>query len=447
MPRSYKITRRRKWRLPAPPALLAMLYFGLILSGTILLRLPVCTTEPLSFMDALFTATSAVTVTGLSVIDVGTHLTFSGQVVLAALIQTGGVGLMTFAVLLLSYLGVQVGLSSRQILREELNQVSTYEIMPLVKSVVRISLIVEGIGALFLAVVFIPEFGVVHGSWAAVFHAISAFNNAGFALWPDNLSKWVANPLINLAIPALIIIGGLGFVVIRDILTVRRWRLLSLHSKLMLVGTVFLILYGTVFFGALEWQNPTTLGSMDNWEEKALASWFQSVTTRTAGFNTVDIGQLHDSTSLLMISLMVVGGGSASTAGGIKVTTFMVLALSTLAFFKRSDVRAFGRTISHEQVLKVLALTSISILSILTGLFLVSISHDGDFLDLNFAVVSAFATTGLSRGATAELGGIGRVVVIFLMFVGRVGPLTLGFLLATRQVSRVRYPSGYVYLG
>lgn len=354
---------------------------------------------------------------------------------------------MTFAVLLLSTLGIPIGLPSRHILREELNQVSTYEILPLVKSVVRISLIVEGAGALALATVFVPEFGAAKGIWAAIFHSISAFNNAGFALWSDSLSRWVADPVINIAVPALLIIGGLGFVVIRDALHVRAWRLLALHSKLMLTGTVVLALSGTLFFAALEWTNPETLGGLDGWAAKLAASWFQSVTTRTAGFNTVDIGATHDSTALLMIFLMIVGGGSASTAGGLKVTTLMVLILATFAFFKRSEIRAFDRAISPDQVLKVLALISIASITMFGGLFLVSIFHDGDFLDLAFEIASAFATTGLSRGATGELNTFGQLIIMFLMFIGRVGPLTLGFVLATRSISRVRYPTGYVYLG
>lgn len=424
-----------------------MLYFAFITSGAMALRLPLCNTAPLTLSEAFFTATSAVTVTGLSVIDVGAHLTFAGQVVLALLIQIGGIGLMTFAVLLLSSLGVSIGMPSRHILREEMSQVSTYEILPLVKSVVKISLAIETLGVLALSTVFIPQFGWLEGGWAAVFHTISAFNNAGFGLWSDSLSQWVGNPVINFTIPALFMTGGIGFVVLRDILSTRKWRRLTLHSKLMLVGTAALVATGTGFFAVLEWHNPATLGGLDGWTPKLLASWFQSVTTRTAGFNTVDIGSTHDSTSLLLIALMLTGGGSASTAGGIKVTTLVVLILATIAFFKRREVRVFGRSISHDLVLKVLAVVSLTIVSTFVGLFLVSISHDGDILDLAFEIASAFATTGLSRGATGELDEIGRVVIMFLMFMGRIGPLTLGFLLATRGVSRVRYPTGYVYLG
>jgi trk system potassium uptake protein TrkH len=434
-------------RLPAPPVLLAALYLGLVLTGAALLALPISTTRPIALMDALFTATSAVTVTGLAVVDTGSDLTLFGQAVLLVLMQIGGVGLMTFAVLLLSSLGLTITLPSANVLREDLNQNSTHKLIDLAATVLRISLAVEAVGVAVLATVFVPEFGWPQGLWAALFHSVSAFNNAGFALWPDSLSQWVDSPVINLTIPALFVIGGLGFVVVGDILQKRGWRRLTLHSKLMLVGTAGLTIYGMVVFALLEWGNPGTLGALDGVGAKLMASWFQSLTTRTAGFNTLDLSQMHDSTSLLMIALMLVGGGSASTAGGMKVTTLMVLLLATVAFFERREPRAFGRTIAIDQILKVLALVTLSILLMLTGLFLVSISHDGEFIDLAFEVASAYGTAGLSRGATAELDTMGRIIVMVLMFLGRVGPLTLGFLLATRKTSRVRYPTGHVYLG
>ncbi|MFD0982240.1 TrkH family potassium uptake protein [Tropicimonas aquimaris] len=433
--------------MPAPPVLLAGLYLALTLIGAALLSLPFAATQDISVGDAIFTATSAVTVTGLSVVDVGASLTLFGQVVLLVLIQIGGVGLMTFAVLLLSSLGLQINTHSRHVLREDLNQSSTHDLMGLVRSVIRISLAVEAAGVVVLALVFVPELGFRQGLWYALFHSVSAFNNAGFGLRADSLIQWVSDPIINLAVPALFIIGGIGFVVIGDIMEKRRWRLLSMHTKLMLVGTVALTVYGMAGFAVLEWTNEDTLGRLETVGAKLAASWFQSVTTRTAGFNTVDLSQIHDSTALMMIALMLVGGGSASTAGGIKVTTLMVALMATVAFFKQRSPRAFGRRIGPDQVLKVMALTTIAMLTMLTGLFLVSISHDGDFLDLAFEVASAFGTTGLSRGSTGELDTLGRTVMIVLMFLGRVGPLTIGYLLATRKVSRVKFPEGRVYLG
>ena len=293
-----------------------------------------------------------------------------------------------------------------------------------------------------------PEFGWAKGIGHAVFHSVSAFNNAGFALYPDSLMGWAGDPVINIVIPALFILGGLGFIVLADIYKVRSWRKLTMHSKLMIVGTLGLIGFSWPMFAALEWTNPSTLGGLPDMASRLWASWFQAVTTRTAGFNTLDTGAMHDSTTLMTMALMLVGGGSTSTAGGIKVTTLIVLVIATLAFFRRqTEMRVFGRSLGPDEVLKVLALTTVSMLLVLTGIFITSISHDGNFLDLAFEVTSAFGTVGLSRGTTGELDTVGRITIMLIMFLGRVGPLTIGFFLATRSVPRVRYPKGQIYLG
>ena len=430
-----------------PPAILAALYGALVLIGAGLLKLPVAAVAPVTWSDALFTATSAVTVTGLAVLDTGSQLTFFGQVVIMVLIQLGGLGLMTFAVLVLSMLGLRVSLSHRIFLREDLNQTSLSDLLKLVRGILKVVLICEGAGVVLLSLVFVPEFGLPRGLWFALFHTISAFNNAGFALFPDSLSAWVGNPVINIVIPALFIFGGLGFIVVRELSGKPSWRVYSLHTKLMIVGTLGLIVWSVLGFGALEWTNPGTLGGL-SFGDKLWASWFQGVTTRTAGFNTIDIAAMHDSTAMMFMSLMVIGGGSTSTAGGIKVTTFLVLLLATLAFFKRRhQLHIFGRSLGPDEVMKVLALTMVSILTVFVSIFVITTSHDGEFLDLAFEVTSAFGTVGLSRGTTGQLDGLGRAVIIFVMFIGRVGPLTLGFFLATRSKPRVSYPPGKIYLG
>ena len=438
---------RRAVKLP-PPLLLAVLYFGLVVAGTGLLMLPACRTGPLSLADAFFTATSAVTVTGLVVVDTGSQFTFAGQAVIALLIQLGGLGLMTFAVLVLAALGLPISLPQRMVLREDLNRTSIHDLIVFVGIIVRTVVICEALGTAALAVVFVPEFGWWPGLWHAAFHAISAFNNAGFALFPDSLTRYATNPVVNLSIPALFIIGGLGFAVLSDIARLRRWRRYSLHSKLMLTGTAVLIAASVPIVAALEWTNPATLGAHEGWGARLWVAWFQAVTPRTAGFNTMDFAGAHDATALFTIMLMLIGGGSTSTAGGIKVTTVLVLLLATRAFFRRHrDLTAFGRSLGLEQVLKVMALTTLALVLVMTSIFAVSISHDGDFLDLAFEVASAFGTVGLSRGTTAELDIIGRTVIVALMFLGRVGPLTLGFFLATRVAPRIRYPRGEVFLG
>lgn len=431
----------------APPALLALLYIALLFIGAGLLKLPFSTHLPVGWTQALFTATSAVTVTGLTVVHTADFSIF-GQVVILVLIQLGGLGITTFAVLLLSMFGLPIGRDQRRFLREEMHQTSMAQLLLLFRSILLVMVLCELAGAAVLSCVFVPEFGLAAGLWSAVFHSVSAFNNAGFSLYNDSLSQWATNPVINIAVPALIIIGGIGFNVLTDIYRTRRWYKLSLHSKLMLTGTAALLVFSTVVFALLEWNNTGTLGQFARAGDRLLAAWFQAVTTRTAGFNTLDIAQIHDSTALMFISLMLIGGGSASTAGGIKVTTFIVLMLSTLAFFRRNfEFHVFGRSLGHEEMMKVLALAVVSMIIVTLGAFIVSISHDGDFLNMIFEVVSAFGTVGLSRGATGELDQVGRFTVMAIMFIGRVGPLTLGYFLATRAFQKVRYPAGEIYLG
>ena len=432
-------------KIPAP-ALLSLFYMGFIVLGGILLWLPISHNGGIGLGEALFTSTSAVTVTGLVLADTGAAFTSFGQAVIAVLVQLGGLGLMTFAVLLLGALGIPVGLPQRLILREDLNQTSLSNLTSIARMILVIALACEAVGAVLLAIVFVPQFGW-SGLWQAVFHSISAFNNAGFALHPDSLSQWVGNPIINLVIPALFILGGLGFIVVGDVYKTRNWRKLTLHSKLMLVGTAILIVWGGVMFGLLEWRNPDTLGALSV-PEKLWASWFQGVTPRTAGFNTINTGGMHESTTMLTMTLMLVGGGSTSTAGGIKVTTLFVLLLATVAFFRRqTTLHAFGRSLGVDEVMKVLALTTISMLLVLTGIFVMSINHDGQFIDLAFEVTSAFGTVGLSRGVPSEFDGTGRAIIMTVMFVGRVGPLAIGFFLATRSVPKVKYPAGQIHLG
>ena len=253
---------------------------------------------------------------------------------------------------------------------------------------------------------------------------------------------------VNVVVPALFIVGGIGFAVIADVWAHRRWGRLMLHSKLMLVGTAVLIVWGVSAFAVLEWSNPGTLGLYDHWWDKMLVAWFQGVTPRTAGFNTADISAVHDPTAFTIIALMLVGGGPTSTAGGIKVTTLIALVLATIAFFRRrSELVAFGRSIPLEDVLRVTALTSVAILFVMVATFLILLGHDGDFMHIAFEVASAFGTVGLSQGYTGELDAFGRVVIVLIMFAGRVGPLTLGFFLATRARPRVRYPKSPVFLG
>lgn len=433
--------------LPAP-ALLAVLYAALIIIGAVALLTPWAAPKPISISDAVFMATSAVTVTGLVVIDPGTDLTLFGQFVLALLIQLGGLGLMTFAVFVMSSLGLPIGLPQKLFLQEDLGQTSVSALLRLVSIILRVVVLFVGAGWLALAFVMVPEHGWQEGLWQALFHAISAFNNAGFSLYPDSLSRFAADPIVNITIPVLFIVGGIGFVVLAELLQLRRWSRLTLHSKLMLIGTACLILVGCVGFAILEWDNPATLGAAPSLADKLWAAWFQGVTPRTAGFNTVNTAGMEDSTTFLTIVLMMIGGGPTSTAGGIKVTTFIVALLATAAFFRRQDrLQAFGRAIALDQLLKVMALVTMGTAILIGTFFILLVVERQDFQVLLFEAASAFGTVGLSQGATGALSEPGRLVIMFLMFVGRVGPLTLGFFLATKSPPRVRYPSSQVYLG
>jgi trk system potassium uptake protein TrkH len=438
---------RRSVRLP-PPALLALSYATLIIIGMLLLKLPVATHNGIAWWDALFTAVSAVTVTGLAVVDTGSYFTATGQAFILLLIQLGGLGIMVFAVLILSAMGLPIGMSHHVFLREDLNQTSVSELVRLLRVILRVVVVCELSGMALLALVTVPEFGWSNGLWQALFHSISAFNNAGFGLFPDSAVRWANNPIVNVTIPMLVISGGLGYSVIADVFQLRQWRLFSLHTKLMLVGTGFLLVWSTLIFAALEWDNVKTLGAMDSAIDRWQASWFQAVIARTAGFNSIDLAGMHDSTVLSFISWMLVGGGSTSTAGGIKVTTFIVLILATVAFFRRQkQLHVFGRSIGMDEVLKVTAIAVLTVLTLMAGMFFLTISNDGKFLDILFEATSALCTVGVSRGLTAQFDDTGRTVLMLLMFIGRVGPLTLGFFLATQAAPRVRYPAGQIYLG
>ena len=435
-------------RLP-PPALLAALYATLILLGAAALMLPFASVGgELDWSSALFMATSAVTVTGLVVVDPGTDLSGLGQAIIALLIQLGGLGLMTFTVLVLSSFGLPVGLSQKMYLQEDLGRTSLSELLDLVLIIFRVVLVAELAGFAILAFVFVPDFGWSHGLWQALFHSISAFNNAGFSLFPNSLVDYATDPIVNVTITALFIVGGLGFVVLSDIFRHNAWHLYTLHTKIMLVGTAGLIVFSVTTFGILEWHNPGTLGQHETTGDKLWVTWFQAVTTRTAGFNTTDTAAMTDASALMTITLMIIGGGTTSTAGGIKVTTFVVLLLATVAFFRRrTQLTAFGASISLDQVLKVMALLTISLFVIVTALFLLLATQNGPFLPMLFETTSAFGTVGLSQGVTGSLDDFGRAVICFLMFLGRVGPLTLGFFLAVSVAPRVRYPSSPIYLG
>ncbi|EKF74727.1 TrkH family potassium uptake protein [Alcanivorax hongdengensis A-11-3] len=447
-PRGYHKARTLQPML-SPPAVLSISFLLLIVLGTLLLKLPDATHVSITWIQALFTATSAVTVTGLSVVDTGSQFTLFGQCIILLLIEAGGIGIMTFAAATLLAMGHRLGIGEQRLIRDCMNYTRVSDIAWLIRRILVMVVVVQSVGLLLLMTVWVPALGWSSGFFHSLFYAVSAFNNAGFALSADSLSAWAGNWPVVLIITALIIIGGLGFTVLAEFRRGMRWKTLSLHSKLMFTGTAGLILLALLFFLLAEWRNPGTLGGMASTSDKLAAAWFQAVTPRTAGFNVVDMSALSLPTSLLYLLLMFIGAGTNSTGSGIKVTTFMVLLMATRAFLRGRPLPVvYGRQISSALVFKALAVTFIACGVVFMALMALSITDARlGFEDLTFEVVSAFGTVGLSRGITAELSEPGQCILMLLMFVGRVGPLTLSFLLTRRSQQAIGYPEGEVHIG
>jgi trk system potassium uptake protein TrkH len=435
------------WQL-TPPQALVLSFIALSLIGALLLKLPFATTQPTSWMQALFTSVSASTVTGLAVVDPGTHFTVFGQCVMLVLIKLGGLGLMTFGVFIIYLSRGASSMSHRLVVAEALNQPGQADLMKTLRWLVAFTIIMELLGTALLAIRWVPAMGWSEGLFFSFFHAISAFNNAGVGLKANSLIDYVGDPLINTVISALFIIGGIGFVVVADMYNKRRFRDYSLHTKLMVVGTLTINLVAMLILLVLEYGNPDTLGGLPSLSAKLWAAWFQAVSPRTAGFNTLDISDLMPASVFLIMGLMFIGAGSGSTASGIKLSTFIILVLATLSIFKRREqLRVFGRSIGTPTIVKSLAITVVSWLTVVTAIFLLILSESAVFIDLAFEAVSAFGTVGLSRGITADLSPLGQSIIMVLMLIGRVGPLTLAFILTRSHSKRIQYPDGQVNVG
>lgn len=428
---------RPRFRLH-PAQAVAAGFAAAVLVGTALLSLPIAKVGPggASILEALFTATSAVCVTGLTVVDTATFWTPFGQGVILLLIQIGGFGVMTFASVIGLAVVRRMSLRTRVTAASEVHSAGLENVKGLVLGVVTISLVVEGVVALLLSLRFLFGYGepVGRAIWLGVFHSVSSFNNAGFALFTDNLMGYAVDPFICLPIAAAVILGGLGFPVIVQLQKHFRMPLLwTMNTRIVLAGTAVLLVAGTVYISAVEWSNPATLGPMD-WPAKLLAGFFQSVQTRTAGFNSIDIGAMDSASLLGMDVLMFIGGGPAGTAGGIKITTFAVLFFILVAEIRGdSVVNVFGKRLSravHRQAIT-LVLLAVFVVAVSTAalMLLTDIGLDA----LLFESVSAFATVGLSTGITAGLPAAGQLILILLMFIGRLGPITFASALALRE--------------
>lgn len=424
-------------------------FLSLIAAGTLLLMLPGATvdSEGLTFIDALFTSTSAVCVTGLIVVDTATHFTLFGELVILVLIQLGGIGIITFATFLFLFISGGMGIGQMNTLKDVVAEKNTSVVTATLKKIVGFTFLVEiiAVGAYYLS--WDMEFPS-HGQRIlfSVFHAVSAFCNAGFSLFTDSLAdaQNATNLGINITTMVLIVLGGLGFTTVWEVIqrktSPQLWRRrLSIHARLVLVTTAILLVVGTIFILILEWEN-TLAGYSAG--DKILLSLFQSVTTRTAGFNTVDTGAMGIPVILGMLILMLIGGSPASTAGGIKTTTFAVLVRSitmTIRGYNRMEV--FKRTISNTIIFRAVTVILLAVSCISISTILLTIVEDHAFLDLLFEEVSAFATVGLSRGITSDLTSWGKSIIIVSMFLGRVGILTFMVAFAARIDShKYKYP-------
>ena len=449
--------KRPKFKLELNPAQALALGFGfLILIGTILLNLPVASVDGKSIgtINALFTSTSAVCVTGLVVVDTGTHWTLFGKFVIILLIQIGGLGVMTITTMMAIISGRKITLKNRMIVQEALNQFSISGVIKLVKYVILITLGLETAGFVLLTIGFMKYYPLKTSLMYGFFHSVSAYCNAGFDLIGNyrSLTPFASDWIINLTVLSLIFIGGLGFTVILDIFNVRRFKKLTAHSKLAITVSIALIVFG--FFAVLiaEFNNPDTLKGMDM-SGKFLASLFQAMTPRTAGFNTLDLNLLHNSTVFVIIILMFIGASPTSTGGGIKTTTFAVLVAAVISEIKgKEDTSFFKRRISNDTVKKAMSVFGVSItLVIFVTLFLTFTEEGQDFYNILFEAVSAFGTVGLSRGITSSLSDAGKLIISMTMFAGRVGPVTLLVAIATYKKKgrhgNYRYPEGKISVG
>lgn len=432
----------------SPPSLLALGFLSFIVIGTMLLKLPFAHHGELPWIKALFTATSAVTITGLSVVNVGDSFTLFGKIVIMMLLQCGGLGFMTFAILAALSLSPKVGLKQQIMAQETIGQTSLARATFTAKGVLLYSLFFEGLGTFILTIAWMQHYDFGHAFFYALFYSVSAFNNGGFSLFPNSLMSFSDQYMVTFTISMLYIIGGIGFVVLMDIKRAKRWKKLSTNSKLILSTIAGLNLFAFIVIWCLEASNPLTLAPMSIGDQ-AVNAWFHATVPRSSGFNSLEVGNMSDASALVTMILMFIGGGSLSTAGGIKVGTFIIMVLSVLTFLRRSDeLTIFKHSISPQMTFKALAVISITFMLILVGFFaLLILEPNKRFLDLLFEAVSAACTVGLSRGITEDLQPASLVALMMLMFAGRLGPLTLAYLIATPKKSRVSHPSTEIQIG
>lgn len=460
----FRVPRVKPWRIPVPavptpktpralsPLVLVYGFAGIIAVGTVLLLLPVSSkaNEMTPFADALFTAASAVCVTGHVVVDTGDYWSSFGQGVILALIQIGGLGFMTSATLLLMLLGRRIGLRERLLIGESMSLQRLGGLVRLVRRIAFFAILTEGIGALIFYIRFLPEASPGTALWKSVFHSVSAFNNAGFDIFGNfrSLSGYQTDVAIVLVTAALIFLGGISFIVMADVFGARRFGRLSLDTKIVLVTTASLLAVGMIVILITEYSDPATLGSLPL-PHKLLNAFFHSVTSRTAGFSTMDIGRIADYSLFFTVLLMFIGGAAGSTAGGIKVNTFGMIAATIWSSIRgKPHAGAFGREFKTQQIHRALAVVMLSLSLVVVVVFVLTTTEDSSFIRLLFETVSAFGTVGLSTGLTPDLSVAGELIIAGTMLVGRLGPLALTLSLIQRQRPALyRYPEDQIRIG
>jgi trk system potassium uptake protein len=438
-------------------------FLTVIFIGSILLSLPIAQQIPTPYIDHLFIATSAVCVTGLSPLVVVESYTIFGQVVVMLLMQIGGLSLMTFIALFMIAIGGKLNIQNKIVMQETLNRTSLADISKFILFILKYTLIFESLGFVLLATQFIPLFGIADGLYKSLFISISAFNNAGFdILGGISLQNFVSNPVINFTVMFLIIMGGLGFSVwfdlrkstksiFKNIPIKRIFSRMTVHVKIVLIVTAILILSGWMFIFLAEYSNSASLGPL-SLTDKLMASLFQSVTLRTAGFATLDIGLLRPGTLVVMMLFMFIGGSPGGTAGGIKTTTMALVVLYVITELRNKDsLVLFKKTISRDVLRRAVTILVLSLVIVFSGIVGLLFVQQGDVLTVAFEAVSAMGTVGLSMGITPFLNSWGKVIIIILMFIGRIGPVAVAYTLKSNRVMRranlVEYPQGQVIVG
>ncbi|MGG7077724.1 TrkH family potassium uptake protein [Clostridium sardiniense] len=433
--------------------ILALGFIIVILIGGILLSLPISSAngESTNFLDALFTSTSAVCVTGLVTLDTGTHWNEFGQIVIMLLIEVGGLGFMSFATFIAVLLGKKITLRDRLLMQEAMNTFNIQGLVRMVRYVLGFTFSVQFFGALLLSTQFIPQFGFLKGVYFSIFHSISAFCNAGFDLFGgfSSVTAYSSNAVVLLTISSLIIIGGLGFTVWLELYNYRGLKKLSVHSKIVILITVVLLIGGTILMYLFEMNNPQTIGNM-GFGDKILNSYFASASPRTAGFNSVSTDGMTNSGKFLTIILMFIGGSPGSTAGGLKTATFGIVILTVISVIRgREDTQVFGRRFSKELVYKSFALLIIGMALVIGVSMLLSITDPNEsFINILYEATSAFGTVGLTTGVTQRLSTAGKIIIMITMYCGRVGPMTVALaFLRNKKKQTHKYPEGKILIG